>query len=610
MAYKPYPIYDFRQGMVTAVKPWLSPKDAFEELNNCFLRRGVLEKRRGYTEFAEMVHTHTGTGADTNPGNTVMGIYNYYSGTSEILLTMDTERVNRYNTVTSALVDVTTKKIRFKTGGNGGWSATEGVKGATSGATATVAAVDIDSGAFASSNANGTLHISGQTGTFAIGENLEKTGDPGVTRGVNNQGGDSSDCEFTGDDSQFFWVENWKDYAYITNNNDQMQRYNANNRVTQFNIDLDVEGGPDNDVNSCLLIFTIQSRLVMFRVTERGSAHYQRARWCEVNAPTIWKDANYIDAPTEDWITSADFIGPDLIVWFERSVWRFSYTGDPDQPFRWDKVADTEGCYATMSVVSYSDELVCVGPTRMVGTDGRDVYGMDDRIPDFLLGTNQDLIGYCYGLIVEEMGQAMISYGSLSASKPDSALVLNYDDNCWSTYTLPIHVMGYSAVEGDITWADMTEDWDDVDWAWNDKELQAGYPTTLMGCRDGKIYRLNDGGADDGEDIPFNAKSGSWNPHHEENRKAQLGKVGFLVDKNALASFDVEFFLDSEGTAYQTKNVVCDETGVDTDMVWKWVYSGAIGGFHSINIKNEGSSNRPVIHAIIPFFQRGGRLIG
>ena len=127
--------------MVTAVEPWLDPKDAFAEMNNCYLRKGVLQKRRGYSEFAEMVHTHTGTGADTNPGNTVMGIYNYYSGTSEQLIAMDTERVNRYNTVTSALVDVTTKKLRFKTGDNGGWTAAQVVKGASSGATATVDAV-------------------------------------------------------------------------------------------------------------------------------------------------------------------------------------------------------------------------------------------------------------------------------------------------------------------------------------------------------------------------------------------------------------------------------------------------------------------------------------
>lgn len=47
MAYQPFPIYNLSTGKVTAREPWLLPKDAFETLVNCHLRRGVLEKRKG-----------------------------------------------------------------------------------------------------------------------------------------------------------------------------------------------------------------------------------------------------------------------------------------------------------------------------------------------------------------------------------------------------------------------------------------------------------------------------------------------------------------------------------------------------------------------------------
>ena len=165
--------------------------------------------------------------------------------------------------------------------------------------------------------------------------------------------GAASEQEFTGDDKNFFWFESWNNVGYITNGIDQIQKYTGSG-LSRLYIDLDVEGGPDNDVDNCLMIFSYKSRIVLLRTIERGDNHYQRARWCQVNNPGIWKEADYVDAPTEDWIMAADFIGEDLIVWFERSVWKLTYTGDADLPFRWEKIVATEGCYATYSLYKYS----------------------------------------------------------------------------------------------------------------------------------------------------------------------------------------------------------------------------------------------------------------
>ncbi|MBA7690313.1 hypothetical protein ES703_98838 [subsurface metagenome] len=70
---------------------------------------------------------------------------------------------------------------------------------------------------------------------------------------------------------------------------------------------------------------------------------------------------------------------------------------------------------------------------------------------------------------------------------------------------------------------------DDLDYSLDDKELQAGYPVSLMGCRDGKVYKMNDGGADDGEAIEMIAKGVRMNPYSKEGYKAILQKIDFLV---------------------------------------------------------------------------------
>lgn len=611
MSFKPFPIYNLSAGKITARDPWLLPKDAFASMVNCHLKRGVLEKRKGYSVFGRLVHTNTKTGVNTNPGKAVMGIYNYYQYDVETLLAMDTVRINKFNSATKSFEDITRMKIHVKpiSGQNHLPSVDDVIEGATSGAYATVEAVIVDHGDFVNGTGDGTIILKNTTvqGNFQDGETLrDKTT---ITNIFGAADGPASEQEFTGEDTNFFWFENWNNVGYITNGIDQIQKYTGSG-LSRLYIDLDVEGGPDNDVDNCLMIFSYKSRIVLLRTIERGDNHYQRARWCQVNNPGIWKEADYVDAPTEDWIMAADFIGEDLIVWFERSVWKLTYTGDADLPFRWEKIVATEGCYATYSMVSFSDELIGVGPTRIVGTDGRDAYGLDEKIPDEMLNWNQLAIGYCYGIVIEEEGQTWTSFASSSAEKPDSALVNNYEEDSWSVYQIPIHVLGYSSMEEDLVLdeIDASIALDDIDYSFDDKELQAGYPTTLMGCRDGYVYQLNTGGADNGSAIAFEAKSGRWNPFVEEGLKARLGWIDFLVDADETVTFDVAFYLDTDSSFFKTVTVTCEGSDLDDGKVWKRVFCGAVGKFHQIKISNNAANNRPRIHAIVPYFDKAGRM--
>ena len=692
MAYKPYPIYDLKQGKMTDKEPWLLPLDAFEAFNNCHLKRGVLEKRKGYTEFGRIINIDTTTGAPSFVGDAVMGIYNYYKANVETLIAFDQDRINRYITdaagetsitvfadagggevtVTAAahgmvtddicrisgttsyngifkitkvdadnfkitdtwvaddatgtviqepFIDLTRTSIRFKAGDPSvqvnSIAVTDTLVGA-GGASATVEDVIIDTGSWVGNDANGTIIFTNgsvSNGPFVDGENLYV----GSVAGGNLLGtaaGANTDLEFTGDDSNYFWMENWDDIGYITNNTDQIRRFQVGAQggyySTLFNIDLVVVGGPDNDVNTAMLIFSHKERIILLRTQERGLDHYQRARFCVASTPTSWNDGDYLDAPTEDWIVAADFLGDDLIVWFERSIWKLAYTGDSSAPFRWEKLVDTEGAYATYSLVSFSDEIIGVGPTRFVGFDGREAYGIDEKIPDFLLEWNQSAVNYCYGLVLEEESQAWISYAEVGQDTPNKAVILNYEKDSWATYTLPIHCLGYSSLQSDLLWDDITDDWDDIDWAWDDRSLQSGYPTTLMGAATGYIYQLNDGGTDDGAAIEFEATTGRWNPFAEQGVKADLGWLDFLVDKDANVTFDVELFLNQETTKYDTKTITCSGSG---DKVWKRVYVNTIAEFHRLRIYNDGNidgspaANRPRIHAIVPWFQPAGRLI-
>jgi len=635
--YEPFLIANMTTGLYLKREPWLLPKDAFETLSNCHLKNGVLEKRRGYAQFGRFAHTDLEQ--DTSPNGTETSFSGTISNTPLRAGDFDVQDVTLNDDSTETFTDNSDGTVTGDNGATGTYNTTSG--GWT---------LDFSNSLPPKNGTNIDIHYDHYPGNTIMGlwnyltsggsqeliafdtkrmckwnTDSEKFDDKAFVDG-------SSDIDFSGDNTNYFWMQNWEMpagtfKAYICNNTSTtvsgthygLFSYNGTS-LSAVNVDTDNDG--NNEIETCLMAFIYHNRLILLRTNESGTGYNQRVRYSALNDPTDWREdisghGGHKDAPVEDWIIAADFIGGDLIVFFERSVFKLNYTGDSTDPFDWEKIDSTEGVYSTYGVSSFSDELQAVGPTRIIATDGRDVYGIDDKIPDFLLQWRQNGIEYCYSLVMEEMKQTLLAYPSKSASVnadgnyyPDSVLVLNYTDNSYSTYSLPVHVLGYSSLQSDLTMDDISSTWDEIDWAWDDRELQAGYPTTLMGSRDGWVYKLNYGGSDNGSAIEFNAKGGLWNPYSKAGLKAHLGYIDFLVDVGTEKSFDVECFINTKDAAFQTKTVECTAVHEEGDKVWKRVYVNAIAAGHRINITNNDTGNRPRIHAMIPWFKPAGGLLG
>ncbi|KKL55844.1 hypothetical protein LCGC14_2251350, partial [marine sediment metagenome] len=434
--------------------------------------------------------------------------------------------------------DLTENKIRFnKTNSTGDWTpaADDIVEGAGSSAVGTVATSGfiIDYGTVAGQDAFGTIIFKkgSVTGTFNVGENLRNQGTPAEIIGQSIAA--ASDEAFTGDNTKFFWAENWNhdgasDTTYIANNKDPIQIYDGTH-LRQFSIDIgtDAARAGVNGVNSCLLIIIFKERVVIFSTNEGGTDYFQRARWSGVSSPFSWPTANFKDAPTSDIIKLVGFIGEELYVWFEKSTWRFTWTGDSTNPFEWERISDTEGSIAQMSLVTQDDRQFAVGAARIQLSNGRDVVGADSLIPDFTLSWNQDSLPYSNSLLRDEEKHILMSYASDDAAAddanqpndgnvyPNKAVVINYEDDNFATYNLPIHTLGFSNVESDLTWDDISEAWEDIDFAWSAGQAKSGFPITLMGNHLGKIFQLDSAGSDDGSAIEFEAVSGRWSTGDE-----------------------------------------------------------------------------------------------
>lgn len=705
MPYSPFLISDLVEGKVSRRDPWLLPHDAFEELNNCHLKRGVLEKRRGRSKLGQLLAINTATLNPTLRTNPIMGIFNHLSGNTEELIIFDKNRMNTFvsskwsgvtllsvadvggspnvvrftiasghgisaddiatitNTtnydgtyrveaktattfdIESAYVaetmgttsqanqqqftDAHKQRIRFDDTTQSGWTPTNGsvIYGNTSGATGTVDTVVLLYGTFGGTDAHGTIIFQRGTitGTFQSGERLDNNANKGVdivgvSLEADTVGG------WTGDNTNFFWAANWTlggtARTFITNNNDPLMIFDGTN-LSQLSIDIGADGSRAglNEVTTALLIFIVKERVVIFNITDNSTGSQilapQRARWSSIKDPYSWPTANFKDAPTADYIVAGGFLGDILYIWMTGekggSVWQFHWTGDSVNPFEWERVSAQDGAIAQMSVTTRNNIQRAIGPTKILANNGNIIGPIDAKVPDVVLDWNPDSAPYSVSEDVDEERQIYFTYARAATTAhadgnkyPDRVLVHNYEDNSWAVYSHPIHTIGHSSLESDVTW-DLDDAWEDIEFAWNAGNTVSGFPFTIIGNHAGVVFQLNTGGADDGSAIEFNAKTGRWNPYTKQGRKAKFQKAEFLCDVDPNVSFDVEFFLDSDSTKYKTSTITTIAVKGADAKAWYSAFSGAVGTFHSLNITNNASGNRPRIHAIRLWFKPAGR---
>lgn len=612
MKYEPFPIYDYKYGKVTAKESWLLPYDAFVNMKNCYIKNGAIRKRDGYTEFGQLVHTNTATSADTLQTIPVMGIYNYITNGTKTLIACDKQRVNKYDVGSSAFVDLTRNKIRFKHNSIQNWtpSATAVIKGGTSGATGTVESVIVDTGTFAGNNANGTIvFVNGSiTGTFQDAEELQQNGTPANKAGTSN--GANTDDVFTGESTDYFKFATWYDTLYMTNNNDIIQKYDGT-ALTRYHIDLDVEGGPDNDINTAKFIMIIKGRIVIFNINERGTTYRQRARWCDPNSPTVWPDDNYLDCDTDEEITGVTVLNNVVYVTFENSVYRFTYTGDVDLPFVFDRVSGDYGNDAPQSVVSFAEEFLFINKSNIIGCNGVQSYIADLVNPDYVPTWLLTSLPYSCGVYWKSFKQIWFSFTSANATAnadgnyyPDYILVLDIINKSWSIYDIPSHCFGITDLVSSLTWNDVNDVWEDLDVSWDDTSIQQDSDVILIGGNDGKIYRAGYTLTDNGTAVTMELESGDWNPYWKTGNKARLGYVSLFIDSDDDISPTVEFYKNHIDSVWKTVTLDCSGDGTKT---WKKIpANGESGEFHKIKIIHSDSNGLLNIHAIMPYFAQGG----
>jgi len=434
---------------------------------------------------------------------------------------------------------------------------------------------------------------------------------------------------FTGSSSDYFHFLNWRGVGYMTNNVNQIHKWEGRgSAVVPFNIQVNTTDTSDNHINTCKYIFVIDDRMVLLDTVEFGKWYPQRLRYGGVlQTDFTVAGGGTDDAETQERISAAGMIGKTVYAFFEGpttgSLWRIRRTGNSSIPLEWERVKATEGSKSPYSGIEYNDGLIAVGLSNIIFYNGYEIKQLGHpEARDILSEFNTDHIRKVYGYYQRERDHRhlLFTFADSDSSVTDRLLDYNIIENNWTIHkseqSFFVNCLGGFNGQKVPTVAELddayTFDEDIVENMTVDSRAIIGNPNpyTIIGGRNSRIYKWNDGEYDGTDDangkIEIKAESGRWNPFIKQGAKVACGKIGFLVDSDENASFTASVYKNTSTTAYTTKEISCDG---GNDKFWVYIFCGGeIGNFHRLKISHTERGNTPKIHAIMPYFSPAGAL--
>jgi len=651
MSYQPFLIADFREGLENYSEAWLGSEQAVTELNNCYLRRGKFIKRPGQSVFGQLGDITSGETGFANPGgnqytitlaNPVIvrrSLKIYDSGGAQVV------RDDGQGNLTGDVDAGGTNTIDYSTGA---------IDVTFSGAITGTVTAD-----YSTEHARATRGIK-KYDRYSGGDILLAFDSYRMSKWVTTNDyfenvDDGSSNYDLWNSTNLIHTATYGDFIWIVDNSILSAGSPATGGVKVYDgsvisdpdLDLDAAGTP-TAVKGALMVFMYQERIVLLNTVEGTSntRHPQRARWSAIGVtPTTsqgWFDPELSgvfgkggrnDAPTNDEIVSAGFVGQRLVVFFENSTFALDPTNNPDLPFVWRKLSQTRKCNSTFGTIEYDNYVTAVGGKGIVASDAQKVEAFDKKIPDFIFNIDQDNINLCASVRADILDQGLLAYPeSPNSSSNNKILGFNYDEGSWFTYTQSAHCFGTWESSGDKTYDDYDgTNFDDLaNTNWDARNLQGYFPYVLSGGDSGYVYRINDftelgdstnwteyfsEGGDAPNNFGFAITTKQLNPF--KNQKIDLVYLRLLVDRvTDDGEITVDFYPNYGSEIVERKTVSLNNQTSSLDKIWVTVPANINANFIKMRIyltdaqiADDDIALKPfVLHAIQLWAKPGGRL--
>jgi len=418
---------------------------------------------------------------------------------------------------------------------------------------------------------------------------------------------------FTGGNSNFFKAVNWRpntvgdNYLYLTNNFDRLTRFNGTTldrprlAITRADHDAYI-----NNIARCLDVKVYKLRLLLIRPTIVGNAYpdAQSIRWSAQRVPTNFIEnetgnGGEFSATTSEWIQGSEFLRDTLVVFFQDSVWTFRFTGTQVSPFRFDKINASSGSNAPYGTADYDNMVGAMGAKGLIKTDGNSVNRYDIKIIDQFTQIRQAAFGQCFTERFDTLNQTWMLFVDVSNTtnnRSNRAIVYNYLEETWSTYTISLSCLGITQNPSDARWQDfpgpsVTDKWEYSDWSWTSYLNDPLAPVLAGGGHTGECYILNQGNTDNGTNYTSTIKTMKLSPFAPQGTRARFAYIDIYYQVDADITFTINFYAGNSKDIGATRTLTLTPEVTSDDFAWKRVYIGIIDQFITIEMISSSQGN-------------------
>lgn len=205
--------------------------------------------------------------------------------------------------------------------------------------------------------------------------------------------------------------------------------------------------------------------------------------------------------PTNEDIKAVAILGQWLLLNLSSSTWTLEITRDAFNPWYPRRIPSVIGTDASFSSAQWNASEFSLGKAGVLTTDGRRSERTDNKIPLFTKNEiDQQEFEQCYGGYDRISAQFYFNYptGTTDLNTQDKILVYNYEESSWSFYNLRTSVFGETDIGLDLTWDEIDEtiqeswdQWDTTEQVWDKIGIGASVLKTLAGDDLGFIYEMN-----------------------------------------------------------------------------------------------------------------------
>ena len=527
-------------GLISSKKPFLLMDNAFQQLENAYVWRERVKKREGIKLVGRLRRTFTAalqpSSVDVAAGTSTFNIFTAMGLTGEpdasiepgtaaspITLVLGAPLGQTWTDATGTgvmtgfVAPITSVSINYATGVvtviNGGGAFLLNPFTITLAYFPSLPVMGIDKREIASINAEQVLFFDTKY----------------VYRYDNNDFLSPSTTTWSGDDSEFFWMENYRgvtaDSRLFFVTNFANPALSANNRirytadgVTWITFEPGVAGTAGTPetadatfIFQCKLIVAYYGRLLFLNTWEGANAagstnFFNRCRFSQIGDPTqatvvgppfvggAWRSdvfgkGGFIDAPTNEAIISAQFFKNTLIVFFEKTTWQLRYVGEYGLPFLWERISSDFGSESKLSTVLFDNGVLAVGDKAIVSSSGNDVQRIDIDVPDIVFNFHNLQEGKERVHGIRDFQKEIVFWcfpdGNRNLKFPNQVLIFNYRNNTWAIFRDNVTAFGEINNLTEVSW-DTDVSWDSIT-SW-DNLLQGEQPLIVSGNQQGYIH--------------------------------------------------------------------------------------------------------------------------